>query len=301
MRSRLFLPLLGAMASPGLALAAAAAQPPVAPAPATADARIRYVDYRVDAVTLIPVQRGVATRIVLAADEHILRDGAGTGYAADCNKNELDWCMRADAGGNQVLIRPKPGATSNNLELRTDKRDYSFRFEVLSDAAPGPRAKRHAVRPLPAYRVIFRYPPAATEALAGGVPPPASAAELIRDARPAPRNWLYTMQALAGGEDIAPTLVFDDGRFTYLQFAANRELPTVYYIGAGGQEARVNFHIAAHDASLLVVERVAPRLVLRLGAAVVGLWNDADANHGVPPRKGTTIDGLVRELQQGEP
>jgi type IV secretion system protein VirB9 len=262
---------------------------------------IRYVDYQPDAVVVVAVQRGTATRIVLSTDERILRDSAATGYAADCGKSELAWCMRADAGGNQVLIRPKPGASSNNLELRTDKRDYSFRFEVLPDAQR-PGMERTASKPKrsPDHRLIFRYPDAITTPQAAAVAAP-RAADLIRAARPTPRNWQYSMQVLPGGDDITPALVFDDGRFTYLQFPANRELPTVYYVAATGEEGRVNFHIDQHDAGLLVVERVARRFVLRLGDAVVGIWNDDFDSYGVAPADGTTVDGVRRQIKEGQP
>lgn len=284
-------PLLPLLALPVLGLAA--------PAPLTvaADTRIRHIDYSKDSVILIPVQRGTATRIVLADDERIADNGAATGYTADCAKSELAWCMRADAGGNQVLVRPKSGATSNNLELRTDKRDYSFRFEVLPDATSAAKGNR---APLPAYRVILRYsPPPAMAATAASVA--VSATDLLHDARPAPRNWSYSMQILPGSDDIAPAVVFDDGRFTYLQFPANRELPTIYAVGAGGGEARVNFHMDQHDPGLLVVERMARQFVLRLGGAVIGIWNEAYDSYGAAPADGTTVEGVARTFKRAEP
>ncbi|NVM77461.1 type IV secretion system protein VirB9 [Duganella sp. SG902] len=274
------------------------AKPDRTPAPVAGDSRIRHIDYLPDRVTEVAVQRGTATRIVLAADEHILRDGAATGYAADCGKAELEWCMRADPGSNQVLVRPKAGALANNLELRTDKRDYSFRFHVLPDSATDGDRQRADSAPQPAYRLMFRYPVAATAAAS---PPRPSAEVMIRAARPIPRNWRYSMQIMPGGADIAPALVFDDGRFTYLQFPANRELPTLYTVNASGEEARVNFHMDPGDPGLLVVERIARRLILRLGAAVIGLWNEAYDSDGIGPVDGSSIDGVVRTIKRGEP
>lgn len=296
-------------------LAHAGAQPGSGHSPDTSavDARIRYIDYQPDHVAEIAVQRGTATRIVLAADEHILRDGAGTGFSADCAKPELEWCMRADPGSNQVLVRPKAGATGNNLELRTDKRDYSFHFSVLPDAAAPRQQRRQPVQQVkqgqlvqPAYRIMFRYStdPANNGSNANNgsaAPPKPGAAQLIAAARPAPRNWQYSMQVMPGANDIVPALVFDDGRFTYLQFPANREMPTIYAIGAGDAEARVNFHIDPHDPGLLVVERMARRYVLRLGRAVVGLWNDAYDSYGSAPADGTTVEGVRRALRQEQP
>ncbi|MYN24793.1 TrbG/VirB9 family P-type conjugative transfer protein [Duganella levis] len=283
---------------PGLLLRpAAAAQLPV---PAGGDARVLYLDYKADDVAIIKVQRGAATRIVLAAQEHILPDGAATGLGADCAKPEHEWCMRADAGGNQVLIRPKERATANNLELRTDKRDYSFRFEVVPDSTKqhkGDGKPRHAAAQ-PMYRVIFRYSdapaPSTTSPAARPAPTPS---ELADAARPSPRNWRYTMQVLPGGEDIVPSLAFDDGRFTYFQFPANREMPTIYFVSSAGEEGRVNFHIDPLDPAMVVVERMGRRFVLRLGDAVVGIWNEGFDAYGVPPTDGTTVEGLIRIMR----
>jgi type IV secretion system protein VirB9 len=277
------------------------------PAPGRHDSRVTFVTYSREDVTVIPVQRGTVTRIILADDEKITRDGSASGFAADCSKPELEWCIRADAGTSQLLISPKDGATHNNLELKTDQRDYSFAFQVLPDrdTPPGKRAPgTDGTKPM--YRVIFRYlavprtlsitrPTSAISA----TPDSAILESRLAAARPLVRNWNYTMQVMKGAEDIAPSLVFDDGRFTYLQFPANREVPTIYYLSPSGEEARVNFHMNENDRELLVVERLGRRFVLRLGGAAVGIWNDAFDNQGVAPRDGTTVEGVARELRQG--
>ncbi|WP_373987805.1 TrbG/VirB9 family P-type conjugative transfer protein [Duganella sp. BuS-21] len=261
--------------------------------------RVRYVDYHADAVTSVRVQRGTATRIVLAEDERISRDGAATGFSADCRKADDEWCMRADAGMNYMLVRPKSGARFNNLELRTDKRDYSFRFDVIDDSAQ--RKQQNKVMPAndqATYRVVFRYAavPKAVPA-SQGAPSVRTVAEVVNAARPHPRNWRYSMQPLPGSDDIVPSLVFDDGRFTYFRFPANREVPTIYFVSPAGEEGRVNFHVDQHDSGLIVVERMGLQFILRLGGAVIGIWNDAFDPDAEGPVDGTTIDGLKRVMR----
>ena len=272
------------------------------PEPGASDSRVRFVNYKPDQVTMVTVQRGSVTRLVLGDDERIAV--AATGFSADCSKPELEWCVRADAGTNQIWVKPKDGATSNNLELKTDKRDYSFAFKVLKDPVSD-RDSRHALRAEPMYRVIFRYPMKAP-----GLPPgllslgnamPATVideksivAERIEGAEPVPRNWNYSMQVLTGGEEIAPTLVFDDGRFTYFKFPANREVPSIYYISPNAEEQRINFHM---EGDVAVVQRMGRRFVLRLGEAVVGVWNDSFDVDGVAPVAGVTVDGVSRDLR----
>jgi type IV secretion system protein VirB9 len=272
------------------------------------DPHIRYFLYSKDDVTVIEVQRGAATRIVLAEDEKIVKDGVATGFPSDCSKKDLEWCVRADIGTSQVYVKPKDGATHNNLELKTDLHDYSFAFRVLPDPAPVNKSKPVAKLPetnVPMYRVIVRYPPrmptlAVSLARTTSADDRSTLTERLERARPVPKNWRYAMQMVAGSRDIVPSLIFDDGRFTYFRFPANREIPTIYAVSSQGEESRVNFHMDAADGSLAVVEKMGRRFVLRLGTSAVGIWNDAFDPNGVPPSDGTTVSGVVRVLREGK-
>lgn len=274
------------------------------PAPSAADSRVRYVTYSKDDVTTIFVQRGTATRIILEEDERILTDGAATGFAADCATRDFEWCISADVGSSQILIKPKDGATHNNLELRTNKRDYSFDFRVLPNARASNRPSSiTALSPM--HRVIFRYQSEPSRSAGSHGAPSANGGtdtvlRRLAPSVPRPRNWRYSMQAMPGSSDIVPSVAFDDGRFTYFKFPANREIPTIFFVSPSGEEGRVNFHVDHVDSSVLVVERLARRFVLRLGHATVGIWNDAFDAAGSAPVAGTTVPGVVRDLRQGD-
>jgi type IV secretion system protein VirB9 len=285
----------------------ASAQAAETPEPGDGDKRVRYVTYQKDEVTKVTVRRGVVTRIVLGDDERIVI--AGSGFLADCAKPEAEWCIRADVGTNQVWVKPKDHATHNNLEIRTDKRDYSLEFTVVGDdrigrkqhTKQGSRGKEESM-----YRVIFRHPlilpnPATITTIQAS----AHRAKHARDKAdvlherldsftPEPRKWSYSMEVLPGGDDIAPTLVFDDGRFTYFLFPPNREIPAIFYFSPLGEETRINFHM---EKDLAVVQRMGRRFVLRLGDAVVGIWNDSYDKTGVPASEGTTVSGITRTLR----
>lgn len=277
------------------------------PAPGDGDQRVRYVTYQKDEVTNVTVRRGVVTRIVLGDDERIVI--AGSGFLADCAKQEAEWCIRADVGTNQVWVKPKDQATHNNLEIRTDKRDYSLEFTVVGNDRVGRRqntGQGQRGKDEPMYRVIFRHPlvpptPATMTAMQTSAHRTKHArdkADLLTERldsfTPEPRNWSYSMEVLQGGDDIAPSLVFDDGRFTYFQFPPNREIPAIFYFSPLGEETRINFHM---EKDLAVVQRMGRRFVLRLGEAVVGIWNDAYDKTGVPAIEGTTVSGITRTLR----
>jgi type IV secretion system protein VirB9 len=279
----------------GLPLVATSAFAADVPAPGDRDSRVRYVTYSESDVAQIYVRRGAVTRIVFEEGEKIIH--AATGFASDCAKNEYEWCIRADRDTNQIWIKPKDRATHNNIEVRTDKRDYSIEFRVLADNETGERDK---VEPM--FRVIYRYKQAVTpsQIVAAIAPPPArqkSEGEMVQEKlnlRPTPKNWAYTMEVLKGADTISPTMIFDDGRFTYFQFAPEKEIPAIFYISPTGEEVRTSYHV---EHGLVVIQRLGKRFVLRLGQAVVGIWNESQENISVPTKDGVTAPGVMRVLR----
>lgn len=282
------------------------------------DARVRSVTYQAQGVVTVPVARGVVTRIVFSPAEKL--KVVASGFSADCGRAEAEWCITGDPGSNQVVVKPRDGATQTNLEISTDKRDYSLLLRVVSGGHLA--ASRGAVRELgndePLYRVVFAYgddPMAAVKsgtaareaalrsamelmepAKVPAVDPKAQVAEKMRAWSADPRNSRYSLQVLKGSKDIEPSAIFDDGRFTYFEFREAREVPAVFAIDATGAESRVPFHMKD---SLLVVQRTARRFVLRLGNAAVGVWNDGYDELGRGSPSGTTVSGVVRVLKQG--
>lgn len=284
-------------ALPHLCTAAAlAALGPGAACAQSADPRLREVTYDARAVVTVPVKRGVVTHVVLGADESITEVGAGLG--GDCTKAEAVWCIAAQPGGRNLFVKPKSAASApNNLAVVTDRRTHSFRFVVLGDADVRSPVYRLVVRP--AVTTVARpvanpvVPAALLMAWPPATPPAAVVAERLT-ASPQVVNSAYSIAEGANSEDIVPTLVFDDGRFTYLRFPGNREVPAVFHVLGDGRESLVNTRM---EGDLLVVDRVGRRLMLRAGTAVVGVWNEAFDIEGAPPRGGTTVPGVERTVR----
>jgi len=259
------------------------------------DPRLRDIFYDPQAVVTVFVKRGVVTDIVLDANEAITEVASGLG--ADCNKLESSWCIAAQPGGRHLFVKPKSTANAaNNIAVVTDRRTHSFRFVVLAERDTRQPVYRLSVKgapPMPLHTSSQLAPPA----VAVAEPPPVSAAELINErlsAAPQVVNSSYSIVEGKGSEDIVPTLVFDDGRFTYLRFPNNREVPAVFHVLSDGSETIVN---ARMEGDLLVTDRVSRRLMLRAGTAVVGLWNEAFDLDGAPPANGTTVLGVDRALK----
>lgn len=264
-----------------------------------ADPRLREVQYDPRAVVTVPVKRGVVTLVVLDADESITDVAAGLG--GDCTKPDAAWCVAAQPGGRNLFVKAKSTAGApNNLAVVTDRRTHSFRFVVLADNDSKAPVYRLVVKapapPVPSAGRLALRDTARLVALPA-VPPPPSPQEVIAErlqARPQVMNSHYSIAEGKGSEDIVPTLVFDDGRFTYIRFPGNREVPAVFHVLGDGSETLVN---ARMEEDLLVVDRVSRRLMLRSGSAVVGVWNEAFDLDGVPPDGGTTVPGVQRVLK----
>ncbi|MCE9658271.1 MAG: TrbG/VirB9 family P-type conjugative transfer protein [Burkholderiales bacterium] len=263
----------------------------------TSDPRLRQVWYDPQAVVTVPVKRGIVTDIVLDADEVITDLASGLG--GDCTKAEATWCIAAQPGGRHIFVKPKSTAgTANNLAVVTDKRSHSFRLELLAENDARPPVYRllvRAVPPLPPPALVaapHRFAPEAEIAEPAAPRQSDVIAERLRTA-PVPVNSDYSLAEGTGSEDIVPSLVFDDGRFTYLRFANNREVPAVFHVQGDGSEALVNVRM---EGDLLIVDRVSRRLMLRAGNAVVGLWNESFDPDGVPPAGGTTVPGVERTI-----
>ena len=281
------------------------------------DTRIRVVRYQPQNVTKIFVQRGVVTRVVLEEGERIMTSVVG--LSADCKAANDEWCISADSGGNQIFVRPRDAARKNNIEIRTDKRDYSIEFDVLADQAPSTGAKASFIPAF--YRVTFEYDkpvpvsvtplsPERAEAMAklqaalSATTAPAVSrsallspqARLLDEPVGVVRNANYSKQVLPNGADAEPSAVFDDGRFTYFEFVGAREIPAVFAHSSDGEPARVNWHM---QAPFLVVQQIAKKFTLRIGGAVVGIFNNAYDATGIETPNSTVSEDIERVIKRG--
>jgi type IV secretion system protein VirB9 len=257
------------------------------PNPLAADSRLREVVYNANQVFQITVRKGVATHIVLDRNEKITK--AAPGFGSDCEKAESTWCIVADVGDNSIHVKPKSTASEpNNLELTTDKRLYSFDFVLAKSKVRDSDSM---------FRVTFKYPDEVTkeDTRAKDAAEKKATIENRLNSKPEPRNFNYAMQVMPGSDVIAPSMAYDNGRFTYLKFPNNREMPEVFAVAPDGSESLVDSHVDDNDT--VVVHRVYKRLVLRLSKQVVGIWNDSYDADGVAPKDGVTVEGLKRVMR----
>ena len=259
------------------------------------DHRIQLVSYHPEDVVRISARAGYVSRIVLEPGERIENPVAGfpAGWSLEPAGHILFVRpMSVPMGTDQPAKQPTPGEWDTNLVISTDRgRLYDFDLRLV-----GPGDAREAF-----YRVAFEYPnETRVRARAERDDQDRRAGlQAALDRLPAPRNTNYSMSVGEGSEAIAPTLAYDDGTFTYLRFPGNVEMPAVFVIGADGGEGTANTRVDSMRSDVLVVDRVARELVLRLGRAVVAIHNDAFDPVGVSPENGSTVPGIVRTTAPG--
>jgi P-type conjugative transfer protein VirB9 len=260
------------------------------------DNRIQYVNYNPGDVVVVRALAGLGARVVFAPGETILDVASGftQGWEFSDRRNIL-YIKPKSVKGDQGMpsMAPEAGKWDTNLMVTTNLRMYDIDLQLMpgtnSGKAPASRV---------AYRVEYRYPveeQAAAKALGEK-----QRAQAKLDVKPEPRNWNYSMQVGDNSENIAPTMAYDDGRFTYLKFPNNRDFPSAFLVAADKTESLVNSHIDPATPDTLVLQRVSKEMVLRLGGAVVGVYNDSFDPDGVPASDGTTVPGVKRVLKSGE-
>jgi len=249
------------------------------------DGRIQNVVYNPGDVVVINAVPGRGARIVFSSNETILDIGSGfsDGWEFADRRNILyikPKSLKA-TDGQSTALSPEPGKWNTNLMVATTARLYDFDLRLI------PALSRKT-----SYRIEFKYPD-----------DEAAKAKLIKtqaklDLKSPPRNWKYTMQIGEKSSGIAPTMAYDDGRFTYLKFPNNRDFPTAFLVSEDKTESIINSHVEDND--ILVLHRVSPEFVLRLGDSVVGIYNEHFDVNGVPPKDGTTVPGVQRVIISGE-
>ncbi|SIT51785.1 Conjugal transfer protein TrbG/VirB9/CagX [Paraburkholderia piptadeniae] len=256
-----------------------------------ADPHIQCATYSPDQAYRVATMPGRVVMIQFEPGEHILKDGGGIGDARA-------WHVSVNDSG--ALLKPGALQPETNLVLVTNRRTYSLSLVDVSRAQPATwilrfdypdtKAKtaaeqlrrREAVSAVLAGQQDTPAGPARTGATGAAVSPgaPGSSAPAA--------NMQYMMR---GDRALAPTALWDDGRFTYFRYATARDLPTIFTKLPDGSEATVNFHM---EGDTVVVHEVSKTFIIRYGQAVLGIRNDGYSPDGHYNRTASSLPGTAR-------
>lgn len=257
------------------------------------DSRVQHVDFNPENIVNLKTATDVMTTIIFAPGEQAVNFGSGFTNA---------WQMAARE--NYFFLRPIDKSGATNVTIATNRgRIYQFDVRIVP--------KNQAT-----YSLSFSYPSdelALTNAQRekaeimhrlnrnpglGGYDVSADGTRTIYTP-PAERNYEYTMNFGddPGSYDLAPTRVYDDGRFTYFNFKPQAREPRIFTKNPDGSENLASFY--KQEDGTLVVMHVAPAFSLRIDKAVVGVYNEhyeayMQSGSPLPDDHGTTVSGLKR-------
>jgi type IV secretion system protein VirB9 len=268
-----------------------------------ADPHVQCASYDPDQVYRVATMPGRAVMIQFEPGEHIVDHGAGIGDAKA-------WHMAMNDGG--ALLKPGAVQPETNLMLVTNRRTYAIALADVSASQPATwvlrfdypdtRAKASAAQ-LRRQQAVAAALAGTPERLAQAAAPasnpvtnPANGSAASTASTPATASVLTGSSAnmqymMRGDRALAPTALWDDGRFTYFKYATARDLPTIFTKLPDGGEATVNFHM---EGDTVVVHEVSKQFVIRYGQSVLGIRNDGFSPDGRYNASGSSLPGTAR-------
>lgn len=169
--------------------------------------------------------------------------------------------------GNRLFLKPIGDKPDTNMTVITNKKIYQF--ELTAKEAKGIDDKDLI------FVVKFVYPDEKDKNILQFPKMPISDEPDMRNL--SIYNFNYE---LTGEPSIAPIKVFDNGEFTYFQFARRGgDLPAIFSVDSSGFESLVNFRAAG---DYLIVERVSAQFTLRNGNDIVCVYNNTLMRSGKP-------------------
>lgn len=223
-----------------------------------ADGRIKKLLYDESDVYTITTKYGYQTNIVFERGEEVQTISVG---------DRSLWQIIPT--GNRLYIRPMEDDVVTNMTVMTNRRSYQFDLKSVGEKKSGniyvakfvyPDDKPKAA-PMPP---VVELPPMPAQRETPGTTP-----FVPKPPVPGQPNYNYTF---SGPDDLAPVQVYDDGKSTFIRYRdINQPLPNAYVIGRDGQEHQTNFMVRDQ---LMVVETVAPELVLKNSNGTVHVYNE---------------------------
>ena len=262
-----------------------------APQPGVFDKRVTFITYNSEDIVKLVGHFGFSTHVKFADNESIKQIAMGDPEAWDI-----------EPVGNHIFIKPVGQDANTNMTVITSHRVYNFELD-----AQWPEDIQEDSNEFMLFQVNFQYPNFENEqevALKGIKEKQRKKAQ-VKDFlshnlssmdKAYPRNWDYWSK---GSDEVTPDLIFDDGRFTYVKFANNREMPAIYTVNEGGSESLVNTHINPRYPDIITIHKVKKRFTFRKGKAVACIFNKSYDAKGISIPTGTTSSNVIRTIKSG--
>ncbi|MDK4732057.1 P-type conjugative transfer protein VirB9 [Rhizobium sp. CNPSo 3490] len=278
MRAYFLLPLIlaGSLSSAAVALET--------PRGAAQDSRIRFVDYQPYNITKVVGTLRSSVQVEFAADEEVAHVALG---------NSVAW--EVAPAGNILFLKPRESQPVTNISVVTTRPDGSTRsYQMELTVRDGSvEAGQNTY-----FYLKYRYPADEAERRRQEATARAQAAQageadhvLALHEAYGPRNWRYSAQ---GAQALEPQAVYDNGKVTTFAFAGNQEMPAIYMENSDGTESLVP---KSANGNLVLVHAISRKFILRRGADVLCVFNEAYDRIGINPETNTTSPSVERVVR----
>lgn len=195
------------------------------------------------------------------------------------------WRHHVAANKERIFLKPTAPGLFNTATLVTNKRVYELTFTSVSADAPWYQRVRWSIPdesavPLDQATGVFEEKdPAAgaknadralIDALAAMNGAGAGASPAAGRVAPDKLNFSYKIE---GDAAFKPRVVFDDGKFTWIQVSGHQDMPAVFSINKSGTHEVINYTV---NGDYIVITRVLDGLLLKLGSDEVRVLRNAN-------------------------
>lgn len=221
---------------------------------------IQQYTYKSNTLYEVHAGLGITTQIVLSPYEKILDYSTGFSNGWDISRR-----------GNVFYLRPRNVDVDTDMIVRTETHSYIFELRVVAtDWKTLGQAKGNGVQ----YKIAFDYP---ADTSFAAEKKDASEGSALDTALISGRDYNFHYDYAASkktAEWLIPSVVYDDGHFTYIKLRDSARYPTGDFPAVfmrqteRGPDAVVNTTVKGDT---IVVHGTYPYLVIRQGHNVVGL------------------------------
>ena len=245
------------------------------------DMRIQREVYSSDRVYTINTKVGRTTLIQLEEGETLTMSDSTVLGMGDATAWNLS------VRGNNIIFKQAQKQPETNLIIATNKRTYAFDlFTADKDT-------------LATYVMRFTYPDTEAQKAVQEASKLEASAKLAAQLKTDVRALNFDYVWRGDNALLKPTAVWDDGRFTRLQYDHAGLLPVFFKVLPDGSEARINSNVDAVDGRIIVLQEVTETIKARLNDDVIEITNKA---YALPAfnQHGVGIAGAIRTLKGDE-
>lgn len=249
------------------------------PKPGPEDTRVRSIEYSPTEVVKIVGHYGFSTHIQFGRTEEITHVAFGDKGAWE---EEI-------VNGNNLFLKPVAEEPETNMTIITTKRVYHFEIDAHWSNGGSHPAPNDML-----FGVAFKYPEEETQYSIAKYEAKKLGKLLNPEESPHKANWNYWAK---GSDSLKPVETFDDGRFTYITFAPNKEMPAIFLINPDGTESLVNTNINPQHPNTIIIHSLSKQFMVRKGNRAVCIINLGDEAQILDKSNGTTLKGVERKIK----